>query len=268
MSDGRRALWVAGLLIAVARTASSAPPSAADIMVRNEEANRVQDITSEATLTTGGDGASKVKTFTWWRKLGADGLHFRTLTRFHTPAEVRGEGILFEEHPDNENDVFLYLPMFKKIRRVEGQSQSSPFMGTVFNYSDIAQHHASDYRHALQRTEACPADPQVQCYVIESTPGSDTVKERTGYSRSVQWIRADNYMVARGEFYDDQGRLWKRLSASSIALVDPAAHKWWAQEVRIDDLLTSRFTVLQFAQVRTSTGIADATFSQQNLARE
>ena len=72
-------------------------------------------------------------------------------------------------------------------------------MGTVFNYSDIEQHHAADYRQSLQKTEACPADPQVQCYVIESTPASDTVKERTGYSKSVQWIRADNYMVVRGE---------------------------------------------------------------------
>src|SRR5688572_10365420 len=70
--------------------AEAANPSARDIFLRQEEARKIRDIQAEASITTGGPGGdSKLKTFTWWRKLGADNVHFRTLTRFHLPAEIR-----------------------------------------------------------------------------------------------------------------------------------------------------------------------------------
>lgn len=255
-------------LLFLSATSVAAGPVARDIMLKNEEARRIKEITSEATITTGADGEAKVKTFTWWRKLGPDAAHFKTLTRFHTPAEIRGEGILIEEHDRNENDVALYLPTFKKIRRVEGQSQSSSFMGSVFTYSDVAQSHTDDYSHAFLRTEVCPGDASVQCHVIASTPATDTVRERTGYSKTVAWIRVDNFMAVQGEFFDPQGQLWKRLIATNLVEVDPAGHHWFAHQIRIDDLKKKRFSTLQFAASHVNTGIADATFSAQNLARE
>jgi len=74
--------------------AHAAALTAKEIMTRNEQARQISDVNSAATLVTGGGkdaGADKVKKFTWWRKLTADGTHFNTLTRFHEPAEVRGE---------------------------------------------------------------------------------------------------------------------------------------------------------------------------------
>src|SRR6476659_585072 len=121
-------------------------PSARDVMVRNEETARNDDITADATLTTGGGGSpERVKRFTWWRKLRDDKAHNNTLTRFLAPAEVRGEGILFLEHDSNSNEVLLYLPTFKKIRRVESQQQSGSFMCSELSYSDVATPHADDY---------------------------------------------------------------------------------------------------------------------------
>lgn len=251
-----------------ATSAYAAGPVARDVMVKNEEARRIREITSEASITTGLGSDTKVKTFTWWRKLGDDAVHFRTLTRFHTPATIRGEGILIEERQGNANEVALYLPTFKKIRRVEGQSQSSSFMGSVFSYSDIAQPHVDDYAHTFVRTEACPAEPRIQCHVIASTPANDTVRERTGYSKTVAWIRTDNYLAAQVEFFDTKGQLRKRLVASQIVEVDKKTHRFFAHQVRIEDLKTHRFSVLQFARVHVNSNIPDSTFTAQNLARE
>jgi outer membrane lipoprotein-sorting protein len=257
---------VASAILFFARGAA-AEPSAADIMTKSEEARRVRDISSDATVATGGDGAVKTKSFTWWRKLDGGGKYFRTLTRFMSPAEVRGESILFEEHA-SANDVLLYLPTFKKIRRVESQAQGSTFMGTVFSYSDIAEFHADDYKHSLKKTEPCPNDKAVQCYLVESIPVSEDVRDRTGYSRQTHWVRADNFMPAVGELYDKENRLWKRMTASAIREVDPVGHKFLAHEVRMDDLLSKRYSALQFVRVKANTGIPDATFTQQNLSRE
>ena len=255
-----------------ASDARAAGLTAQEIMAKNEEAGRVRDITSNATLATTNDGGdTKTKSFTWWRKLSGDGVHFRILTRFSLPAEIRGEGILIDEHA-GENEIQLYLPRFKKVRRVEGQSQSASFMGSVFSYSDIADPHSSDYRHTLIRSEPCPASasvtPSVSCHVVESIPANDAVKERTGYSRTVQWIRSDDFVTIQGELFDAQGALWKRLTASDVREVDPKEHRFMAHSVRIEDLRAKRFTVLTFGDVKVNAGIPDATFTAQNLARE
>ena len=153
------------------------------IMLKNEEARKVSDVQSQAVIVTGEPGAvEKTKKFTWWKKLQADKVHYFTLTRFHFPAEVRGEGILFLEHGgEQNNEVMLYLPTFKKIRRVENAQQSGSFMSSEFSYSDISTPHVDDYKYQLKREEKCPEAEAAkqQCFVVQSEPATDVIRDRT-----------------------------------------------------------------------------------------
>lgn len=261
------------LIVVLALSSASAAPGGKEIMTKNEEARRVQDLASDAVLATGGGGSEeKTKKFTWWRKLQADGTRFNTLTRFHAPAEIRGEGILFLEKQGGENEVLLYLPNFKKIRRVESQAQSGSFMGSEFSYSDIATPHVDDYGYKVLKEEACPAqfDPslaKVRCHVVESKPANEAVKDRAGYARSVTWVRQDNWMGARAEYFDSDDKLWKTLQAADTKLIDPAKGKWLAHRVRMESARTGKYTVLQFSGVKANQGVEDSVFTQQNLSR-
>ncbi|HEY2515073.1 MAG TPA: outer membrane lipoprotein-sorting protein [Polyangiaceae bacterium] len=154
------------------------------------------------------------------------------------------------------------------MRRVEAQSQSSSFMGSALSYSDIATPHVDDYAHKLLRSEPCPTDTGVSCFVVELTPKTPDIAERTGYVRSVQWIRADQYMPVQTELFDKSNRLWKRIVASDIREVDKAAHKFFVYGLRVDDLISHRFTTLKFDQVKANGGLSEALFSAQNLSRE
>jgi outer membrane lipoprotein-sorting protein len=248
---------------------SAITPSASDIMAKNEAARRVTSMEASAELVTKSDGGEKTKDFRWWRELAGDKVHYNTLTRFSTPAEVRGEGILFREKAGGDTDVQMYLPSFKKIRRVESQQQSGSFMGSEFSYSDIATPKSADYQYKLLRTEPCPADAKgVQCFVIESTPATDAVKESTGTSKSVKWIRSDNFMDTKGEYYDESGGLWKRMEATNIKKVDPVNNKWLAYDIKMENVKNGRNTRLEFKDVKVNQDIKDSVFSEQNLSRE
>ena len=202
------------------------------------------------------------------RELQKNGINYFTLTRFHKPAEIKNEGILFLEHESGENDVLMYLPTYKKIRRVESQSQSSSFMGSVFSYSDITTQHVDDYQYSETQEEPCPGTPSVKCYRIEAKPAKDSVRERTGYSRSVHWIRQDNFMSAAGDNYDEQGLLWKKFESTDIREIDPGRHKWMAFRIRMEDRRGKRFTLLEFRDVKVNAPIKAGTFTEENLARE
>jgi len=247
----------------------AALPDGRVVMQKNEESRRLRDVVATATLTTGGGESgtpTKVKKFTWWRKLISDQIHYNTLTRFHQPAEVKGEGILFLEHPDGENDVLMYLPNFKKIRRVETQNQAGSFMSSEFSYSDIATPHVDDYAYKTLREEACPVGGG-KCVVVESVPANEAVRDRTGASKTLSWIRGDNFMFAQVEYWDLDGAAWKRLTAPKIEEVDKTGHKWMALDLRMENLKNKKATTLEFEGVKANGGIGDAIFTQQNLSR-
>lgn len=245
-----------------------AAPSGREILERQEAARKIPAFTSKATLSTVDGGQTKSKTFTWWRKLAADGVHFSTLTRFSAPAIIRNEGILLQERKGGDNDVLLYLPNFKKIRRVEAQSQSSSFMGSVLSYNDVALPHADDFTAKVLREEACPGREGGSCWVLEVVPASERVKTTTGYARTVEWVRKDNFITVRGEFFDKKDVLWKRLDASDVREVDKKGKRWLAHTVRVEDVKTGRVTVLQFGDVKTDVDIPDSMFTEQSLATE
>lgn len=244
---------------------------AREIMVKNEEARRVNEFQARSRLSTGNRdaGGEKTKEFSFWRKVQADGVHNSTLTRFHSPAEVRNEGILIVENASGKNDVLLYLPAYKKIRRVESQQQSGSFMGSVFSYSDIATPHVDEYEYSLKKDEKCPTPEAsvILCYRIESKPANDLIRDRTGYSRSDLWVRQDNFMVVRAEHYDLTETLFKRLEASSIKEIDEKNHKWLAHSLYVENLKTREFTRLEFSNVKVGGGIPNSTFTQQNLQK-
>lgn len=247
--------------------------SARDVMVKNEEARKVDDFASKSILTTGSlndSGASKkVKEFTLQRKVQSNGVYNSTLTRFHAPAEVKNEGILIVENSSGKNDVLMYLPNYKKVRRVESQQQSGSFMGSVFSYSDIATPHVDDYQYKELKTEKCPSPEAsgVQCMIIECVPSNDAIRERTGYSKAVMWVRQDNYMSVAGEYFDFEGKPFKKLEASQIKLVDAAKNKWHAHRVLMKNLKSGEYTQLDFANVKVNQGLPDSVFTQQNLQK-
>lgn len=245
--------------------------TAKEIMSKNEIARRVNEFETRAKLTTGtlGTAGDKIKDFTLWRKVQKNGIHNSTLTRFHAPAEVRNEGILITENESGKNDVLLYLPNFKKIRRVESQQQSGSFMGSVFSYSDIATPHVEDYTYKMIAQAKCPQAEAatVMCAQIECTPIKEEIREKTGYSKSVMWVRLDNFMSVKGEYYNLSGEFFKRLEAKEIKEVDAANHKWLAHSLYLENLKSKEFTRLEFSKVKVNSGISDSIFTQQNLQK-
>jgi uncharacterized protein len=240
--------------------------SVSDIMSKNQNVTKLKDMTSEATLTT----ADQKKTFHWWRKLNSDGQHFNTLIRFDSPVEVRGEGVLFLEHAGDDNEVLIYLPAYKKIRRVETQQQSGSFMASEFSYSDLSNSNLADYHYKLIKNESCPdSKVAVSCYVVDAVPASDTVKLRTGYSHKTLWVRSDNFVIVKAEFFNTAGEIAKKMTASDLKTVkkSPNDDKWMALTLSFTNAKTSQVSTIRFSDVAIDTGLNDSIFTQQNLSR-
>lgn len=240
-----------------------------EIMAKNEEALKLTDFTAKAKLTTQKAGqAEKSKVFSIWRKLKSDRVRYQTLTQFHEPAEVKNEAILFLENDQGENDIFLYLPAYKKVRRVERSQQSGSFMGSDFSYTDITTPHATDYKQKLLKEEPCPSGDGKgkPCYVVEAVPLNDSIRERTGYSKITSWVRKENFMIAKSDYLDLSGKPVKEILFSQAKPVGNKG-KWMSHHVEVKGVKNQGRTVLAFENVKADAGIEDSKFTQQNLSK-
>ncbi|HUO37542.1 MAG TPA: outer membrane lipoprotein-sorting protein, partial [Mycobacterium sp.] len=253
------------LLLLGAGSAAAQNPSPDAIMQRNFVVSKVKDSKADATFTLiSTDGQRRVRRTETWTKLEPDGIHNSRLVRFLSPPDVRGTATLTIEHASTDDDIWIYLPALKRVRRLLAENKKDSYVGTDFSYGDIIGFRVEDWTHKLVRQEKVGG---VDCFVVESTPVSPAVLASNGYARRLEWIRIDNFVTVRAEFFDSQGRLWKRFSDSDLREVDPVNHRWQPMHLEVEDVQTGHRTQIDFENFVANQGLSDDLFSPRELDR-
>jgi len=126
---------------------------------------------------------------------------------FVSPADVKHTGFLTYDYdnPEKDDDQWLYLPALKKTKRIASSDKSGSFMGSDLNYSDMTSRNLEDFDFAL-KDELDVHDHPV--WLIESNPRTKKVVKETGYSKSLLFVRQDNFYVIRAiHWVKDSGYL-------------------------------------------------------------
>jgi len=221
--------------------------SAAEILERvDRNMNGPEDQEMEATLTLIDErGNERTRVIQMYQK-GAD----RRLARFTEPADQRGIAVLSLP----EGNIYVYLPAYKKVKRIASHVKNSRFAGTDFSYEDMeAKSYADAYEAALLKTES-------EHYVLEMIP-KDRASE---YSKQVMWVRKDNFVADKIEFYDKAGRPCKRLSSINFEQVEGY---WVAREREMVDLIRNHRTRMVVRDIRFDQSLSDDLFSERQLSR-
>jgi predicted RND superfamily exporter protein len=257
------ALLLAGLLAAPAHAAEL---TAEAVMQRNFVVLKVDDSTADATFTLrNSDGQERVRKTITRTKLQPNGVDNMRLVRFLSPQDVRSTATLTIENSDRDDDIWIYLPALKKTRRLLASNKKDSFVGTDFSYGDIIGFKVGEWRHSILREEAVDGAP---CFVVESLPGSPEIEENSGYSKRLNWIRKDNFVAVKGEFYDTAGRLLKTVAAADLHEVDPAKGRWQAMRLEARNVQTGHSTTIELQNFKANQGLSAQQFAARELERE
>src|SRR5580765_1941130 len=141
------------------------------------------------------DSKGKISDKRWTLdRLGAHG-ESKMVLRFTVPAEVKGVALLVVNHPDRASDQWMWTPGIERDRRIALQDRSTRFFGTDFSFEDMEERDVNQYEYTLLGEEAVDG---ASCWKIQSTPKQTKSSQ---YTRSIVWIRKDNYVFARIENY-------------------------------------------------------------------
>jgi outer membrane lipoprotein-sorting protein len=175
---------------------------------------------------------------------------------FLAPADDKGVSYLKIEHESKSDDMKLWLPNFKKIRRISSRKKSESFMGSDMSYEDMTSREITEYNYKIINNETVN---DVECYVLESIPNGI----KSEYSRHVSWISKDNYLALKEESYDKSGNLLKEKAIEYQLIKDFHIMK----ELFVKNVQKNHQTVLEFEDIEINTGIEDKLFHEKNLKR-
>jgi outer membrane lipoprotein-sorting protein len=260
-------LAVAALAATVfsATAPKAAEPSAHDIMEKNFFVTKVSSLQVELTMQLINDkGQQRERRSIGLVKLQANGVDSKLVVRFDTPADIKGTSFLQIEHIDGDDDLWIYLPALKKSRRLVANNKKDSFVGSDFSYGDISLPKVDQYRHSLVRTEQADGVP---CFVIESVPASDAVRANSGYSKKLTWVRSDNFVEAKVEYYDLAGRLWKTQKVSRPEAVDREKGRWFPLQREMINHQNGHRTVITATKLVPGIAVPDETFTTRYIER-
>jgi hypothetical protein len=255
------------LLLATALPAMAAEGiGAQQIMQKNFFVTKVRTLKTDSTMLLINDrGQTRERKSSTLTKLQKNGIDSKLLVKFLSPADIKGTGFLQVEHSSGDDDQWIYLPALKKTRRLVANNKKDSFVGSDFSYGDILLPKVELYKHVLLRTE--PMDGQ-DCYVIESTPRDDDVKRDSGYSKKISWIRKDNFLENKVDYYDVDGRLLKTQTISGHKLVEADTQRWVAMRREMNNHQTEHKTVFIFDRIEADVPVADDAFTTRSIERE
>lgn len=191
-------------------------------------------------------GNEKERTITMLQK-GDD----KRLVRFLSPADQRGIGFL--GLPDDVQ--YLYLPAFKKVRRIASHIKNQKFAGTDFTYDDLGTlKYSDDYDPKLvEKTE--------DEYVLELKPKTGKNKD---YSKLKIWVRKDIMFPIKTEFYDKANRLWKTMERIQVEKIDGY---WISKEIVMKDLKDQHTSKMQLSEIKLDSSLSENLFTERNLEK-
>lgn len=254
------------LVVALGPYAEAGDPDPTEIARRNFFVDKVSDSRATITMTlVSGSGTRRERSTFSLSKLLPNGIDRQRLIRFLSPAEVKGTATLLVEHADGDDDIWIYLPALRKVRRLVANNKKDSFVGTDFSYGDIIGHRIADWSYQLVGREAVDG---AETYVLEALPKSETVRETSGYSKRKVWIRVDNAVAVKGTYWDGGGALLKELEASDIRVLNPKTDKWQAFRLTMHNRQTGHRTELVFTNLEVGVGLRDEEFSERYLDKE
>jgi len=200
---------------------------------------------------------------TYTKDKGEDTLK---LMFFLTPADVKETGFLTYDYEDSDkdDDQWLYLPELKKVKRIASSDKSSSFMGSDFTYSDMTSKNVEDYTYEIMK------EPMVgghKTWQLKVTPKTEKTIEETGYTKSIMFVRQDNFVVVQALNYIKLGNKLKYMKILGLEKIDDIWTTTKIQMTTKKGKKTLHKTILDFSDIKYNQEIEESFFTTRTLER-
>jgi len=185
---------------------------------------------------------------------------------FLSPADVENTAFLTYDYDDSnkDDDQWLYLPELKKIKRIASSDKSSSFMGSDYTYSDMTKRNVQDYNYKIMKETKVDGHKVWQMMV---TPKQKKTIEETGYTKSIVFVRQDNFIIVQALHYVKSGKKLKYLKVLDLVKIDGIWSIEKMQMVTKKGRKTLHKTLLEFKNIKYNQDLKESFFATRTLKK-
>jgi len=176
---------------------------------------------------------------------------------FTAPPADKGIAFLKIERDNESEDMRMWLPAFKKIRRISSKKKGDSFMGSDLSYEDLYTRKIKDYTFNYIKEQKLEDE---MCYVLESTPNN---KLRSDYIKHTTWVSKEKMIPFKEESFDKKGILKKEKYFYYIKLDE----YWIAEKIIVNDVSKGYSTEVTIENIEINTNVKNNIFQEKNLKR-
>ncbi|MCX7944463.1 MAG: outer membrane lipoprotein-sorting protein [Deltaproteobacteria bacterium] len=220
--------------------------TAQDVLKKIEaRQNEAMDAEIQVRITTiEKNGTKKVREGVIYQK-GED----KRVFKFTSPADIKGLSVL----STGKDTKYIYLPEFKKVRRIAGHIKNQSFGGTDFTNDEISSTRYSDDYEAVELREG----PDTKVITLKKREGSDRE-----YDKIVAEVTSD-YVIKRAEMYKNN----KVIKVLDVTNINKHGKYIIGEKMIMRDLTKNRSTEMEMIKIEFDKGLSDEIFSERFLKK-
>ncbi len=222
------------------------------LMIENRKVPKMLSNTINMTLT---NSKGKIRT----NKMISKSIdkNRKQIIWFLEPKDDRGVAFLKIEQKGKDDQMRMWLPAFKKVRRISAKKKGDSFMGSDLSYEDLSTRDIDN--HTYKRLED-DFFSNSDCYVLDTTPKKNL---KTSYSKHRSWINKSNLTVIKEESYDKRGEIKKKKFFTYKMFND----YYIATKILVEDLKKKHTTKVIISNVSVNDSIKETLFHERNLSK-
>jgi len=99
---------------------------------------------------------------------------------------------------------------------------------------------------------------------VQGVPKTEALVKNLGYSKTVNYIRKDNDLAIRIDYWDRKGQELKHFHAAEVKRIQGI---WTATRMVMENVQTGHRTEMVFSDQHYNSGLSDRKFSERMLKR-
>jgi len=238
---------------------SAAPQSAREISLKAMNAVETGDMEMTSTIIIADSrGNERVRQISIATRQFDDCT--KMLTVFVQPADVKGTSLLVYDYENKEDNMWIYMPALRKVRRILSTDKAKNFMGSEFSNADMSKPNIDDFSYTFLGFETLDG---IRYRRIESTPKNDNIAKENNFSRKISFFDATTNLCYRIEYYDLAGKLHRIQTISNYKKLPSG--KYFAHHMLMENVQNGRKTTMKVDRFQQGSNLPESRFSPNTL---
>jgi len=184
----------------------------------------------------------------------------KMLIKFIAPADVKGTSLLVYDYDTKSDNMWIYMPALRKVRRIVSTEKGKSFIGSEFSNADMSKPNVIDFNYSVLGSENFQGKT---CWKILQNCKTPAIETENGYSKKISLIYKSSNLCYKVEYYDFSGKLHR------VQLLDnykkQSNGKYFSYFMQMENVQTGRKSVMTVDKFQAGSHLPESAFSPAAL---